>query len=89
MRIGVEAGINLQHITTDDAAGRVHQHMVADAWAFRVQALQHTQRAAVAVQRNGAFTVAGVVQGKVAMPACGCRRHEAFMSLANPGAPRR
>ena len=38
-----------ERIAAHHAAGRVHQHVVADGRAFGIEALQHAQRAVVAV----------------------------------------
>ena len=71
MAAGCQRGIERQHVAADDAAGRMHQHLVADGIALRVQALQHAQRAVVAVQRDGAPGLAAVVELQVAVPAHG------------------
>ena len=85
MSAGGRGGVELQHIAADiaadnaaadnaaadSAAGRVHQPMVADRVAFRIQVPQHAQRAVVAVRRGAAFTVVAVVELQVAVPAHG------------------
>ncbi len=49
-------------IAADDAAGRMHENMVATAGTFRMQGLAHAQRAFMAVSPDGAPAVARVVQ---------------------------
>ena len=68
MRAGLERGIDLEHVAADDAARRMHQHVVANARAFGVQPLQHAQRPVVAVERDCAFAVARVAQLQMAVP---------------------
>ena len=69
MGVRIERGIELQHVAADDAARRVHQHVVAHAGALRVQALQHAQGAGVTVVRDRALAVARVVQRELRVPA--------------------
>ena len=69
MAAGTERGLQVQLVTTDDAAGRVHDHVVADASALRVQRLQHAQGAAVPVVAERAALLAAVVQLQFAAPA--------------------
>lgn len=70
-----EVGIDLEHVTADDAAGWVHEHVVADAGTFRVEALQDAQRAGVAVEGDGAFAIAAVIEVQLTKPAHGpCAR---------------
>ena len=71
MRAFVKLRVQFQHVAAHHAARRVHQHVVADARALGVQALQHPQRPAVAVQRHGAIALARVVQLQVGVPAAG------------------
>jgi hypothetical protein len=69
MAAGREIQVHREFISADDAAGRVHQHMVADAGAFGVQALQHTQGAVVAVQRERRIALAAVGDPQFTLPA--------------------
>jgi hypothetical protein len=62
---------DVQLVTSHDAPGRVHEDVVADARAFRMQAGQHPQRAVVAVVHDGAGCLVAVVQGQMAVPAHG------------------
>jgi hypothetical protein len=66
-----QMGVDVELITTDDAPGRMHQHMVAALGAFGVMALQDAQRAMVKVVCDGALAVASVTQGQLAVPAHG------------------
>ena len=68
MRARLRVHPNVQHIAAHHAAGRVHQHVLANAIAFRVQALQHPQRALVAVPRDGAAARGGVIEGEFGAP---------------------
>ena len=86
-----QCGVQVQFITTHHAARRVQHDVVADGRAFGVQALQHAQRAFVAVMRHGAFALAAVVQRELGFPA---QRHAlmrnfscAMPSLIGPHRP--
>jgi hypothetical protein len=53
----------VQRVAAHQPAGRMDNHVVADAGAFRIQALQDAQRAAVAKVGDGFFRLSGVVKG--------------------------
>ena len=74
--------VDVEHVAADHAAGRVHQHVMANGVAFGIEALQHAQRAVVAVVGDGALARVGgvaprvpIVKIKLAVPCHGrCRR---------------
>jgi len=77
---GVDPCRQRQLIAAHDAAGRMHEHVVADARAFGVQALQHPQRPAVHAasdgagkRRRGGVGIGTVVQVEAAEPGHGMR----------------
>ena len=57
-----------QRIAADDAARRMHQHVVADRITLGVQALQDAQRALVEMTRHGARRSGGVVECELRVP---------------------
>jgi len=69
LELGAGRTAYLQHVAARHPPGRVDHHMVADLFALGIQALQHPQRAFVAVQRHRAGAVAPVAQTQTAMPA--------------------
>jgi hypothetical protein len=68
VRVRTQLDVDVQQVAADHAAGRMHQHVVADARALRIQRLQHAQRPFVAVVRHAALAVAPVAQLKAAGP---------------------
>ena len=71
MAVPFQPRVQCQHVAADDAARRVHQHVVADGRAFGIQPLQHAQRAFMAVERAGAVAIVGVVQVQLGVPGHG------------------
>ena len=69
MRLRRERDVELERVAADDAARRVHEHVVADTRVFGVQALPHAQRAAVAVVHDGLRALDTVAELESAVPA--------------------
>jgi hypothetical protein len=69
MRTGLHIDIDLEPVAAHHTARWVHEHVLADRLAFRIQRLQHAQWAFVAVVRDGACAVAAVAQAEPAEPA--------------------
>ena len=75
--VGTGTGLDLdaEGVAAHQATGRMHQHVVADAVAFRVEALQDTQRAVVQKAGPGAGRggggVAVVVELQLGVPGHG------------------
>ena len=91
-RVAAGQGVHLhvQFIAAHHTARRVHQHVVAHALAFRVQRLQHAQRAGVGVVRHRALAAAVVAQCEFTAPAGGRRagcRHTLVIRPGCRGAP--
>ena len=59
---------DLQRVAADQAAGRMHQHVVRDRIAFGVQRLQHAQRAVVLGARHAATVLQPIVQCQPRVP---------------------
>jgi len=73
VRARAHGGRDVQRVAAHQAAGWVHQHVVADAFPLRVQALQDAQRPVVLVARHGAGGGAfnGVVELQARVPGHG------------------
>ncbi len=71
MRASGQVQRQVEPVTADDAAGRVHQHVVADLGPLGVERLEHAQRALVQVVGDGARAVAAVAQPQAGVPAWG------------------
>jgi hypothetical protein len=69
VRAGIELSVEQQLVAAHHATGRMNQHVVANGRAFRIQRLQHPQRAFMAVVRHRAAADASVMQLKAAPPA--------------------
>ena len=61
--------LHVERVAAHQAAGRVHQHVVTDAVAFGVQALQDAQRAVVRKAGHAALGFQAVVQVQAGDPA--------------------
>jgi hypothetical protein len=55
MRTLANCDLNIQSVTPNQAAWRMHQHVVTNMIAFRVEALQNSQGALVQISGNGAL----------------------------------
>jgi hypothetical protein len=73
MRLGLYVDGDLQTVAADDAARRMHQHVMADAGALGIEAREHAQRTVVPVAGDGARVLCVVAVGEfeVAVPAHG------------------
>jgi hypothetical protein len=60
--------MHVQQVAADQATGWVHQHVMADGIAFRVEALEDAQRALVAVAGDAALVFDQVVECEFSMP---------------------
>jgi hypothetical protein len=60
--------LKVQRIATDQTAGRMYQHVVADGVTFWIQALQQAQRAAVFMAGYGAALLQAVVNRESGVP---------------------
>ena len=71
MGVGADLHADVQHVPADQAARRVHDHVVADRVALGVEALEDAQRAVVVVAQNGALGVEAVVEIQLGVPGHG------------------
>ena len=68
MGMGAYLHRNVQCVTADQTAGRVHQHVVAHGIALGVEAAQHAQGPIVAEMHARAPCTEGVVEIKLSKP---------------------
>ena len=52
--VGLKVGVDIQMVPPHQAAGGMHEHVVADLMALGVQAFEHAQRAVVPMSEHGA-----------------------------------
>jgi hypothetical protein len=70
-----EVGIDLEHVTADDAAGWVHEHVVGRRRDLQGRGVAGRAAGGVAVEGDGAFAIAAVIEVQLTKPAHGpCAR---------------
>ena len=79
---------DVEHIAANQAAGRMHQHVVADARPLGVQAPEHAQWTIVREVQCGFVFLLAIVERQLRMPSHGSDCHQfpnAFCCISLPG----